>query len=171
MEAAIKVPSIQISGSLISVIWMVTMGPVDTIDRALCACSTLPHAKCPIDKIVVDIVGGHKGMLLSDAGRISRPSMAQNLRNLTDPRFFVKRSGIFITIDEEEFGEFTRYDFADICHDFHLQHIFFQVPSAQTLAQIMTWRYLILSYPSSFSLSNPQVTQTRQGKQIVLEYR
>jgi len=58
MEAAIKAPSIRVSGSLISVIWMVTIGPVDAVDRALRACSTLPHAKCPRDKIVVDNVGG-----------------------------------------------------------------------------------------------------------------
>jgi len=58
MEAAIKAPSIRVSGSLISMIRTVTIGPVDAVDRALRARSTLPHAKCPRDKIVVDNVGG-----------------------------------------------------------------------------------------------------------------
>jgi len=40
MEAAIKVLSIRVSGSLISMIRMVTVGLVDTIDQALHACST-----------------------------------------------------------------------------------------------------------------------------------
>jgi len=66
MEAAIKAPSIRVSGSLISVIRTVTMGPVDAVDRALRACSTLPHAKCPYGKLNVDIVRGHKSMLLSE---------------------------------------------------------------------------------------------------------
>jgi len=40
MEVAIKAPSIRISGLLISMIRMVTIGPVDAVDRALCARST-----------------------------------------------------------------------------------------------------------------------------------
>ena len=41
MEAAIKAPSIRVSGLLISVIRTVTIGPVDAIDRALRAHSTI----------------------------------------------------------------------------------------------------------------------------------
>ena len=40
IEAAVKAPSIQVSGSLISVIWMVTIRPVDSVDQALHAHST-----------------------------------------------------------------------------------------------------------------------------------
>ena len=40
MEAAIKAPSIRVSGSLISVIRTVTIGPVDGVNRALRARST-----------------------------------------------------------------------------------------------------------------------------------
>jgi len=58
MEAAIKAPSIRVSGLLISVIRTVTVGPVDAVDRVLRAHSTLPHVKCPRDKIVVVIVRG-----------------------------------------------------------------------------------------------------------------
>jgi len=42
MEAAIKVPSIRVSRLLISVIRTVTIGPVDAVDQALCARSTVP---------------------------------------------------------------------------------------------------------------------------------
>jgi len=40
IEAAIKAPSIRVSGLLVSVIWMVTMELVDTVDQVLRARST-----------------------------------------------------------------------------------------------------------------------------------
>ena len=49
IEAAIKAPSIRVSGSLISVIRTVTIGPVDAVDRALHTRSTKPpklHSSC-----------------------------------------------------------------------------------------------------------------------------
>ena len=49
-----------------------------------------------------------------------------------------------------------------------LHSFFFKVRSAQTFVQIMTWRYLILSY---LFFSHFKVTPSRRGKQIVLENR
>jgi len=54
MEAAIKAPSIRVSGLLISVIRTVTMGPVDAVDRALRAHSTLKKLQL-IDNSPIDL--------------------------------------------------------------------------------------------------------------------